>query len=165
MSKKGFNLKKIKKEYIIVAVLILVAVYFIFSSFKGITSNKTTTNQEKTDIQTYVEQLEEKIEDTLSSVKGVGKVTVSISVKGSFETVYATEKKTTKTESGEVIVETPIIVGGKTVILKENFPEITGLIVVAGNADNLTIKTNILNTIVNFLDIDSKKVIILNGKK
>ncbi len=165
MSKKSFNFKKIKKEYIIVAVLVLVAVYFIFSSFNGINSTNSSKSEDKTTVQAFVEDLEDKLENALSQVKGVGKVSVSISVKGSFETVYATEKKTTKSESGEIVVETPVIVGGKTVILKENYPEICGLIVVAGGADNLTVKTNILNTIVNFLDIDSKKVIILNGKK
>ena len=108
---------------------------------------------------------ESKLCAALSNIKGVGKVDVSISVKGSYETVYATEKKTTKTESGEVIVESPIVVGGKTVIVTENYPKIIGLIVVAGGADNIAVNTNIMNTVVNFLEIDSKKVIILNGKK
>lgn len=165
MSKKGFNFKKIKKEYILVAILIFVAVYFLFSSFKDIGGKTTNISTETTKVERYVKDLEEKLEGTISNIKGVGKVDVSISVKGSYETVYATEKKTTVTESGEVIVESPIVVGGKTVIVTENYPKIIGLIVVAGGADNIAVKTNIMNTVVNFLEIDSKKVIILNGKK
>ena len=165
MSKKRFNIKKIKKEYILVALLVIVAVYFVFTSFTNISTSKKNTVENNTTVDNYVKDLEEKLENTLSRIKGVGKVTVSISVKGSFENVYATEKKTTVTENGEVVVETPIIVGGKTVIIKEKFPEINGIIIVAGGTDNITIKTNIVNTVVNFLGIDSKKVIILNGKK
>lgn len=165
MSKKTFNFKKIKKEYLIVLILAIVAIFFVFNSFKDISKQDSSKVESENTAVNYVEGLENKLEEALSSVKGVGKVNVSISVSSSFESVYATEKKTTLTEKGEVVVESPIIVGGKTVLIKENFPKISGVIIVVGGADNINIKANIMNTVVNFLEIDSKKVIILNGKK
>jgi len=165
MSKKSFNLKKIKKEYIIVAVLVLVAVYFIFNSFKDINSSNNKSSSEKGVVEQYVDNLENKLQNSVSRLKGVGKTTVSISVKGSYESVLATEKTTTQTQSGQVITESPIIVGGKTVLLQEEYPQITGVVIVACGADNITTKTNIMNLAVTFLGVDSQKIIILNGKK
>ncbi len=165
MSKKIFSLKKIKKEYIIVAILGILAIYFVFNSFNGINSKNNVSSTEKNAVELYVETLETKIKKSVSNLKGVKNVTVCVSVKGSYESILATEKITTHSQNGQIVTETPILVGGKTVLLKENFPEITGVVIVANGADNISVKTNIMNVVVTFLGIDSQKIIILNGKK
>ncbi len=165
MSKKFFSLKKIKKEYIIVIVLAIIAIYFVINSFQGITGTKKQPTVEKSAVEQYVQTVENKIKQSVSNVKGVGKVSVCVSVNGSYKNVYATEKTTTQTEKGQIVTETPVLVGGKPVLLREEYPEIVGVIIVAYGAENISVKTSIMNAVVTFLGIDSQKIIILNGKK
>ena len=165
MSKKfTFNFKKYKKEHLIFIVLIVFAIFFLFNTFKGLSVEKTekiTTNATTE----YVLNLENKLYGAVSKIKGVGSVTVKINVSSSFKNVYLTEK-IQKTENGQItFVEQPILVGGKTVLIQEEFPTICGVVVVANGSENIMVKTNILNTCITLLGIDSSKIIILNGKK
>lgn len=156
MSKK-FNLKdfiaKIKPEYLLVIALAVVAIFIFSSSFKG--EEKVSTN-----VDSYVDNLENKLKNSLSKVRGAGKVDVIISVNGGMQSVYATEKQTS---SGDV-KETLVFANGKTVVLKENYPEILGVVVVAQGANNLTVKIALLNATCVYLNIPDEKVEILSMK-
>ena len=61
----------------------------------------------------------------------------------------------TATESGS---EKPIIVNGKVVILKELYPKVKGVVIVAGGADSIKVKVELLNATVALLDVDPKAV-------
>ncbi len=157
MDKKKINFKeffaKVKVEYLIVFALAIVALFIFLSSVK---SEKT----ESIPIDAYVESLEKSLENSLSSVRGAGKVEVIISVKSGMQTVLATK---TENIDGK-ITETPVLVNGKTVVLKEDYPEVSGVIVVCQGANNLTVKMSIINAVCVYLDIDESKVEILVRK-
>ena len=160
--KKKSAIKGIKKEYIILAVLCFIAVYFLFSTIKSIDGKnkvETTTQEEYSDV------LENKLKNALSKVKGAGDVTVKISFKGPVEKVYATDKTTVETSSVKKTEEKNIFVSGNLVLVNEIYPEILGVIVVSSGADNLTVRQNVMEAVVTFLNVDCSKVIILSGKK
>ena len=153
--KKKSVIKGIKKEYIILAVLCFIAVYFLFSTIKSINGKnkvETTTQEEYSDV------LENKLKNALSKVKG-------ISFKGPVEKVYATDKTTVETSSVKKTEEKNIFVSGNLVLVNEIYPEILGVIVVSSGADNLTVRQNVMEAVVTFLNVDCSKVIILSGKK
>lgn len=155
MNKFSFKnlFSKIKIEYLIVIGLGIVAIIIFASSFK--TEEKPADN-----VDDYVLSLETKLQKTLSSVSGAGKVKVIISLESGMETVIATEKQT---ESGKT-VEKPVIVNGKTVAIKEAYPEICGVIIVSEGAKNLSVKVALLNATCVYLDVPESKVEILAMK-
>lgn len=148
-------LSKIKIEYLIVIALASVCVVAIFGNL-----SQDTSSEEEDVVEKYVTNLENKLKSSLSLVKNAGEVEVIISVASGMETVLATEKVTEDNKT----TETPFTIGGKTVVLTENYPKITGVIIVADGANNLTCRAALLNATTVFLDIDSDKIQILPKK-
>ncbi len=145
-------LSKIKIEYLIVIVLTVICLIFVFG---GISSEKT---ESKSDIDEYVSSLENKLKKNLSLVSGAGKVSVIISVESGMETVLAT----VKTTEDNSIKEEPFTVGGKTVVITETYPKITGVVIVAEGANNLAVRVSLINAVSVFLNVESDKIQILS---
>ena len=152
-SLKGL-ISKFKIEYL----LILVFAVVLLIIFTGGSSNDEV--KQVSTIDNYVEALENKLSLALSKIDGAGKVSVVISVESGMQTVLATEKTT---ENG-VTREEPFTVGGKTVVIKETYPEITGVLIVAKGANNLSTKVAIINATAALLDIESNKIQVLPMK-
>ncbi len=154
------NSKKI--QYIIVAVLsILVIIIFCFNFS---TSDNSLQSSETDLVTNYVSELEKKLSENLSKVKGAGKVSVVISVQSGMETVLAMNTTKKVTEEGTFIEETPLIINGKTIVLKELYPEIVGVLIVAEGAENITVLRKIQQATTSLLDIDLNQIEILTMK-
>ena len=150
--------KKIKTEYLIIAAVAIVIIIVLF----GIGGGGNSASSEQTDsVEQYVESLEQKLKNCLTNVKGAGKVDVIISVNSSMQTVFATEKNYSKDSA---LKETPIIVSGKPVVLKQAYPEIVGVVIVAKGASNISVKVDLLNACQTFLSITEDKIQILTMK-
>lgn len=165
MDKKNtlLNLKdkilKSKKARIIIAVLLCVLLFLIvfFRNF----SAKSTAENTYSD---YVTSLEVKLSETLSSVKGAGKVSVVITVESGMETVLAMKTTITETSKGKETVKTPILVNGKTVVLKEMYPKITGVLIVCEGASSISVMNKIEQATVSLLDVNVNQIQILTMK-
>ena len=154
------RLKKIKGvEYIVIIIIALLIILILFSD-----SFTSKENTQSSSVVEYVSTLESKLERTLSKIKGVGNVSVVITVNGGNKTVIATDVTTVKNGTEVKITEAPVLVGGKVVVLNELYPEITGVMIVAGGADNLSVKLNVMTATTTLLSIDESKVSILTGK-
>lgn len=163
-SKNDFisKIKKIKGlEYIIVGVVGLLVAFVLFgekiTSCEG--SNKTSGQSD-----TYVSSIEDKLEETISRISGAGKVSIAVSVSGGKRTVVAKDVVTVKNGNEVQTTETTVILGGKVVVLCELYPEVTGVLVVAGGADNLSVKLKILSAVTTLLDVEEDRVVIIKGK-
>ncbi len=166
-----FDFSKIKKltdtkkgKIAVVSVLVLLAVFVYFlpqNSSKSKIESISNTTEEKTN--------EKKLEEVLSSIKGAGEVKVMITYFSSDETVTAmnsqkqTSTTTETTESGtrtsQTTVEnsTPMTVGSggseSAFVLKNNEPEIKGVIVVAQGAQNLSVRLELEKAVETVLQI------------
>ncbi len=157
MAKIDFKLKnvfkKIKPEYIILIVAIVIIAVLFLSSFK-------TTEKQTSSVDEYVSMLENKLSARLSELDGAGKVRVIISVKRGLTTEVATEKKY---DSGDKILEeSPVLIAGKPLVLGEIYPEICGVIILAKGASDIKVKLSLLMATQTFLDIESDKIQVLS---
>ena len=152
MEKEKKNLKdlfkKIKIEYIAVAALIVVVALIASSSFSFSKSDSTDAQN----VSSYITELEKKLSKSLSEVKGAGRVEVIISVESGFKSVYK--------ESTNGLV----LVNGKPVVVTEGYPAITGVIIVAEGANNLSVKISLLSAARIFLNVGEEKIKILTRK-
>ncbi len=150
------NNKKI--QYILVGVLALAAIIIIaFSYFQPVSTVRSDEND-------YASVLESKLSAVLSEVDGAGKVSVIITVESGMETVLAMETVTSETANRKEVVETPIVVNGKTVVLKELYPKITGVLIVAEGAKSISVLNKIQQATMSLLDIDANRIEILTMK-
>ncbi len=152
MEKEKKNLKdlfkKIKIEYIAVAALIVVVALIASSSFYFSKSDSTDAQN----VSSYVTELEKKLSKSLSEVKGAGRVEVIISVESGFKSVYKESK------------DGLVLVNGKPVVVTEGYPAITGVIIVAEGANNLSVKISLLSAARIFLNVGEEKIKILTRK-
>jgi len=119
----------------------------------------------------YCSELETKLENVLSQIKGAGQVKVMLSVDGSPEFVYATDSdtKVSNTNNGSTTTSStsPIIVqtngNSEPLILTENLPIVKGVIVVSSGASDIGIKIDILQAVSTLLDISTEKISVLKG--
>ena len=78
--------------------------------------------------------------------------------------MLAVKTTVTETSNGTETVETPILVNGKTVVLKELYPKISGVLIVAEGAGNFSVLRKIQQAAVSFLGVELNKIEILTMK-
>ncbi len=147
-----------KLQYILICIIIAILILTLIINFS---QNEDGVHVETNSANEYVTELEKKLSYALSKVEGVGDVSVVIKVESGMETVLATKKVTTKNSDNEEIEETPIIVNGKTVVLKEKYPKITGVLIVAKGANKIAVLNKIQQATVSLLDIELNQIEIL----
>lgn len=156
-----FNVKNTKLlKIILIIILSVILVYVLFGNL----FQTTKSEKELDSVEQYVKNLEDKLKETLSNVDGVGKVSVVISVESGMETVLATKTTTTETVSGKETVETPIIVNGKTVVIKNLYPKIVGVLIVAKGGDDIFVMKKIQQATTSLLNININQIEILAMK-
>ena len=116
---------KIKKEFIVVVILLIAVVLIALTNFSSTNTKKAVSDTEK-----YERLIENKLENSISQMDGVKKVTVAVKVDGSITTVIAEDLKTTSENGKTTTTSTPVLVNGKPIILGEIYPKITGVVIV-----------------------------------
>ena len=123
-------------EYVFLGIISVAVIAVLAFSLIKPTSSEAYEGDE---IIAYVKDLENRLEKTLSKVKGAGEVSVVITVDSGKETVLASEKVTVTEDGRTTVTESPIMVNGKPVVLKENYPEIVGVLIVAQGANSISV--------------------------
>jgi stage III sporulation protein AG len=169
------KIKSVKHFKVIAAALLLAVAVLVFAAlYQGAKSPVAAASDP-------LRELETRLADLLSDLKGAGKVNVMIMYDGGMEIVTAESKsvttnKTTDTSGGvDRITEnttetsTPIIIneGGqsKPIILKEIMPNILGVVIVAEGADSISVRMELLKAAAKILDVDPSLIEIFTMKK
>ncbi len=156
ISEKIRNNKKIQIVIIFVLILIFLLVFLI---------TKENKKQVESVIEKdYVTNLENKLSNVLSNVKGAGKVSVVITLESGMETVLASKITVKENGNTKETEETPIIINGKTVTLKECYPKVSGVLIVAEGADNISVVYKIQQATISLLDVELCQIEILTMK-
>lgn len=162
------KVKNIKHFQLWIALLIGVCVclvYFSFCSPKTDKQEESSTTEISSTME-YVDNLENKLCNVISKIDGVGSVSVAITLESSFTYEYATDTETKTTVSGgvetSITTETVILVSNQPVVVKENYPIVKGVVIVAQGAENFSVKMNILTAVETILEIDRNSITILN---
>lgn len=143
---------------------------------EDINQSFTDNSVEDNTDQTYVENLESRVEDILSSMEGVGNVKVMITLQSSQETIVEKDMPTSRSnisetdgsggnrntnemDSQETTVYTTNQNGDKIpYVIKTKEPEIEGVTVVAQGGDNAVVQKNISEVIQALFHIELHKI-------
>lgn len=138
----------------------------------------TALEEEMNSEQAYVEEMEEKLQQILADMEGVGEVKVMITVEDTGEKVVEKDEKSTvstTTESdgdggtrtvteGEETQETRYVeLSGEQYpyIKKEKLPTVTGVVVVAEGAGNPTVVSNISKAVEALFPVEAHKIMVV----
>ena len=123
--------------------------------FSGPVAGKSEQKTIKLTLDEYGAALEEKLEGILSRIDGAGKVEVMVTFEAGVTDEYSGGYRDTVS-----IIEsnTPVIVGGQAVVLKEVQPKIKGAIVVCEGAHSVKVKVELVKALSTLLDLDTAKI-------
>lgn len=168
---KKLDTKK-KIQYVAILLLAVIILTIYFSSFKS--SAEETVPPETTKASVVFDDLESRLEEILSKIEGAGRVEVMITYESTPEKVPAlsvdkqTSSSTEVGENGTSTVKTEntqsdVVTengsnGNDALILRENTPEIMGVIVIAEGADNIAVMLDLLNAVETVLNVSPDKV-------
>ena len=180
-SKLKLFFQKFKKfkgvEIAIVIILICVMCLVAFSSFRSISSKKSSTETESaTSLDSYVKSLENRLASVLSQIEGAGEVTCMITLSSGFEQKLAYESTSTTTSgekegtqarsssSSENVVYVTKNGTQEPLVLYEESPKISGVVVIAQGAKNVTTKLDIIRAVQALLKVDASCIEVINHK-
>lgn len=152
---------KIKNRNYIYIILIIGAAFMLL--FPG-TEKKSAVEQEEVKISE-----ETRLEKILSEMEGVGEVSVMITYYASSEKALAYETKisrksdTTGISDAESSDEKAVMSDGEPVVLREVYPEVKGVVVIAEGAANVKVKKAICEAVSTALGIAMHKICVLPG--
>ncbi len=142
-----------------------------------------TSISTQSELITDEERLAADLTEALEAVKGVGKVVVKVTLATTTETEYAQENQMNQTtisetnqngstkSTDETRQEVKLVMknqnqgSNEPVIIKQNRPQVVGVVVVAEGADDLIIKSQIANAVQVLLDVPPHKVTVLPKAK
>lgn len=171
------KIQKVKNLNLVLGIATACIVLLCMFSMFGVNDNAVETKLES---ESYYKQVEDRLANVLSQIKGAGEVKVMINYSGTSEIITATTKNTSTdkttdngsnsnrvTESKTEITE-PVIIqqNGEDVpvIIKEILPDIVGVIVVAEGAKDMSVKLNLVSAIQTLLNVSADKVEIFAMK-
>lgn len=147
---------------------------------KAIVEKKDQPTKNNSQINQDEKVLEQKLEEALTQIEGVGDINVTLTLASTPELKYAlnviTGKKNTKekdqsggsrtiselNENGQIVLKRGTSNENETpVIVKEINPEIKGVLVVAEGAKNPEIRRELTKAIQTLLGVDSNKVTVM----
>ena len=134
-------------ETVFILLLIAVAALILFTSLGGKEGEEPEGS--------YARQTEKRLAAVLSQIEGAGEVEVFLTVRSEGELVVATE--TTEHADGSVTTS-PVLSGGEPIVLEECLPAVTGVLIVAEGADDLSVRFNLLEAAASVLDINQSLI-------
>lgn len=174
----GDLLKGDKKVRIIVAIGILGITLILLSE---LITPKNKAKQEVSSTSDSIsmskEMLEEQVYDLITSIDGVGRAKVMVTLETSVEYVYAKEAKTdtdvtrdisngksTKTTQKDKSEETYIFVDGsdgkQALLTTEKAPRVKGVVVVCEGGDDKLVQSRIIDAVTTAFDIGANRVCV-----
>lgn len=169
------KLKSIKHiEIIILAIfaILLVLICFSGNTFSFLTS---TDNQEEDNglnfvySSQFISEMESRLKNVLSGIKGAGRVEVMITIERGSELVFAGNETITTSAggSGTVTEKTIIIVTqngvSSPIVISEILPKIKGVVIVSEGAKDISVRLNLLYAAQTLLSLDSQNIQVFAG--
>lgn len=161
-----FTYIKGNKSLIIILILLLLGIALILLPTSSSDSKGSDDSQR---LEEYERELEKKIADLCSRVRGVGSVSVSVYFDSGFETVYAYNEESKESTSGHNSEKKYVTVGSgnneKLVCIVEKMPNICGVAVVCVGGGDPTVQNALINLISSAYGVPKNKIFIAEGKK
>lgn len=173
--KKEKIVELIKTDKKIAVMLLIGIVGILLIIISEFIPNKDKTEIKKEDneiVYDYIQENEKKLKNIISKIDGAGKVEIMITLKSGEENKYAVNISSqnkndeklneNKTENEYVVIDGAN--GDECILLKTEFPQVQGVVVVCEGGDNSRIKNDITNAVSALLNISTNNISVLKMK-
>lgn len=148
-----------KKKYIVIIGIIGIILILLSDM---IPSSTTNSENKQINYQQYTKELEQNTKNIISSIEGVGKCNVMITLDETDENVYAMDTDE-KNSSGSISSKNEYVFYEKNnddtpILIKQYFPKVKGIVVVCQGGDDVVVKEEVICAITSLFDIPSSKI-------
>jgi stage III sporulation protein AG len=161
---EGFSGKK--KSLILAIIGIIGLALIIFGTFSEKEDKEISKNTEE-NINTleYIERLEHKIGNIAEQITGSSNVRVIVSVSSGTEHIYVSNEKLSENSSSKEYITVRTENGGdELILLKEIYPDVTGVSVACRGGDDPLIQAKLISVISTSLGVSSNRICIVGIK-
>lgn len=152
---KSFGTEQKVKLYFTLAVLCIVLLLVMKPSSDK--TEPTPAAEPPAPEQSYSEELERSLEEIISQIQGVGKVSVMVTVEGTAKKIYAADTS----ESDSKTDEKTVILGSKEALLESTeYPRVKGVLVVCSGGKSAAVKEKVVDAVSTVLEIPTSKVCV-----
>ena len=163
---------KENKKLIMIVALGLIGILLISFSEFGSDKNESVENISEPTVQTtdeeYLNNLEERLTELISSIENAGEVKVMITLKSSDEAVYAVNENIKSDDKSNSYSNNYVLIDNKNekeaIKLKVMEPQVQGVAIVCSGGDNPTVVAQITDAVTAVLGIGSNKVSVSKMK-
>ena len=157
-----------KYKYLILSLMALLGLSLFLLPVKNDVPIEAT-NEDRHDNE-YIIQLEYKIREIVSTIKGAGDCNVMINVSSTSESIYVKENKKsydndsekTKGESEDTVLTMSDAQGNQyAIVRKKLMPTITGVIITCDGGNDNKVKSDVINAVCTVLGIGSNNVCVI----
>lgn len=153
--RKSFGTEQKVKLYFALAALCVVLLLLIKPSAE--TSEPLPEPAPPEPQESYTDALERSLEEIISQIQGVGKVSVMVTVEGTAKRIYAAD--TSKSDSKND--EKTVIIGSKEALLESTeYPRVKGVLVVCSGGKSAAVKEKVVDAVSTVLEIPTSKVCV-----
>ncbi len=133
------------------------------TGFAGKKQEQTAvTKSSSVDYSSYIEELSDSLSEVISSIDGVGKCKVMITLKNTTESVFAKNTQNSTADSSVSQNDEYVIYDGENgdspLLLKEKFPEIEGVAVVCSGGDDIYVKEKVVKCVSALFGVSSNRI-------
>ncbi len=175
IKKRFFSFSQLdKRTKIILAVgLIGIALIFLSELLPDSSSDRNEVEEISDDIVAedsyqYKKQIEKELTEMLSQIRGVGSVSVMVTIEGTTEYVYAEELDTTTDNDGEQVSESyrnQIVMtekdGEQQALVKQIIkPKISGVFIVCDGGANLSVNERVIKAVSTALNLPTGRICV-----
>lgn len=112
----------------------------------------------------YIDELEDKTQNIISSIDGVGECEVMITLVSSNESVYA-KNTDEKNDSSSISKSYEYVLydstnGDEPILIKEYFPSVQGVVVVCSGGDNNVVCERIISSVSSLYNLPSSRITV-----
>lgn len=130
----------------------------------GTEENTAETSPESRDAEEYARQTEERVRALCAEVRGAGQVSVYVSLKGGYRTVYAFDTQSTSSGYKSEIVLSGSGSGKSALVTAYENPEIAGVGIVCEGGGSAEVREQIISLVSATLDVGSNKIFVAAAK-
>lgn len=160
------------KKILIFIGILLIALIFLSSFLERESKPSPSDTPEEITMDAYISELEQRVSDLLSKIKGVGESEVMITLESGAEYIYQSEKRQATgernggsgdqqrtNEKQESIVMVEDSAGKKQALIRtEKTPTIQGIVVVCEGGGDVAIQSKIIDVLTSAFSIPSNRV-------
>ena len=158
------NTSRYTRLLLIALVGALGAALIIFGgSFDKKDTDEVAATDPYADANAYAIEVQTRVEQLLSEVRGAGDVTVLVSLKGGYRTVYASNAQSSSSGYKSEVVMSGSGSAEKALVAAYENPEIAGVGIVCSGADDPEVRRQMIELVAAALNISTNKIFVADS--